>query len=410
MGLIIDNVAKAMELKGAKAIPITNSVVAALMSRDLDEREEVEDKVVDIIVNLLGLYKGTIFPSVGRDIKSTKKFVEEMFEKEVMPEVTILEKEIAPIFLVAYDEGKLNFNHTADRPNNVMLANQFQISKQSSTFKSYLETVSNKDINQVWSVLGKIINGEVGIGYLLNDTPVANALQIAVAISYDLDEREPLTGTMGTSGEYNQAINFLIATLSTLLHKDIFKTSGMTDNKILTYGRINKGKKGHVYILALKSSLMSYYKSGGTIEGIYGAESRVNDVQTLLDNRTVNEEKWRKVLLKATAIKRSMAYKVYVAGYDDLVNSWIERGVDIPNRDELRVIYTSKSDADISRVKDVISEMYGKSLYPESGFSRFSSYMEQYKESVGGELNELATLATTEMVVDYLLSEIIISG
>lgn len=405
MGILTDNLKAICVDKNYRITPVTGGVVAALTSRAEDDREVIIDASATMIANLLTLYKQTIFPSVRDDIKFVKDFVEKKFAEEITPKVVILEKNIAPVFIDAYDRNELVFNNLTDVSNRVMFALDYQISGQNSKYSAYLSTVPHGELKQVWAVISKIVTGERSYGYLYS-IPVANAMQIALAIVDNLDVNEPLAGTMGTAADYRDTVTSLIGRLSTMVNSDIEQFSNMTDKGTVVYRKIKE--HGVTYIMTIASNLLSFYKSGGTIEAIYGENNPVT-IEELKQRIDINEKNWDKQLAKASMLRRTATYKTYIAAYDALMNTWTNTGKVIINRGAVRSSYVSLSDIDISNVKKVVASFYGDYLYPESGFNRFSEYMEQYQRDTKADISTLAAYASIEMVADYLISEVIIS-
>ena len=79
--------------------------------------------------------------------------------------------------------------------------------------------------------------------------------------------------------------------------------------------------------------------------------------------------------------------------------------------DNIDRLLDDTSDEEISEVSEMCSKIVGKIVFMDTRFDKFIESMDKYKESTKGlSTNDIAALATVDLVVDFLIEQVEVKG
>lgn len=407
MSNILTQFLNKMDEKHIRVVPKPGSTTSLLLSNDIHDKEEAEDIFVKLFTRLSGYYKKK-FGEIKGDIESATQHMNDAIDSKYKPPVSIEYLSIPTVIYSAYDAGELNYTIPVDDANITLGSIDNFIPNQK--FSAYLNSLVKGKLTDTYSIVQRILDGENIYGRLERGVYGIDSIFIAYAIVSSLDRNNPIDGSYGTIDQYRIALDYLEARLGRTITEYIKKYEDASANNTLVISNIDN-------VAIVHKQISNIYFKKYTLETLFGI-AMLGIVKLSLDNvenvKHKADVKWYSFYNKMVIAKENDSVSHYRNAYDTvLVEVYNREKSNIPlvdARNELSKYLKSLTLGELSDMQKVISYIYGVILYPKTGLISFTQYMIDYKKRYSNMSNEeLAGIAISEMVMDLIVSELIIS-
>jgi len=404
-----------------------NSVYSALeINPSSSNLSDVSVMIAGMVKNEIGKIRNLMIPVAKTFISKTEKVLSDSPLPNSLLEYKITERKIPEILQYLKDNGLLpNVARQIELPSAVLVipepkgvikdAIQFNNEVLNIMLKTILVQYTDEMLLNIWAkYLGNISSTNDNINRItLGDYNTLDDLIVLFAMVQKIKIDRP-DGVSAPEGTYITVMDLLYSKISNALLSVIENFKSSTDlNKLVIKARPKE--------LIVNGDLLDTFLVNNTMDVLLGLLLS-GDAKDYMDMSDISggAEKYTGIWDHANKLEQlkraSQEVSRYKAAYDmvltDIINNIPEELHDdltcLPRNsiEMLRLVIDRRAGDEVLNISKMSMEIVGKIVFGNSNFGRFTTYMMRYSE-LNTKLTpeEAATMATIDMVLDYLTDQ-----